>query len=302
MSIVCNLVLVVWDFTPMLHIKNISKSFGGTRVLQHVSFDVPVGNITALIGPNGAGKTTLFDVMTGVVRQDQGNIALNNIDISKKEAYERARLGISRTFQQVKLCENLTILDHFEMVKDNEDEKLIKNVFNMSLRASRSERGNLQISAFAVNASDSVTPLAPLKLRGEHESKIASQSLAMTEQYSTFLKSFNFDKPLSTRVLDLSYGQRKLLDLGLALFRKHTILLLDEPVAGVNQVVRKTIHKLLQDLKTKQETVLLIEHDIEFVRSIADTVIVLDEGKILTVGSPSEVFSNKQVMEAYLGE
>lgn len=286
----------------MLHIKNISKSFGGTRVLQDVSFEIPVGKVTALIGPNGAGKTTLFDVVTGAVRQDKGKITMerrkeeikksidNEVDVSHLETYQRARLGISRTFQQVKLCENLTILDHFEMVKDNEDEKLLTNVIPGFDPESKNKKSRRPLGIGT-----------PTEASEQKDFATNHYSLTTTH-YKEFLHSLGINKPLETRVLDLSYGQRKLLDFGLALFRKHSILLLDEPVAGVNQIIRKIIHQQLETLKTQGETVLLIEHDIESVRAIADRVVVLDEGRVHTSGTPEEVFSNKQVMEAYLGE
>lgn len=291
----------------MLSLKDISKSFGGTKVLQNVSFDIPVGKVTALIGPNGAGKTTLFDVVSGIVRQDSGSLLLRvgkeMRDISAKETFERMRLGISRTFQQVKLCENLTIEDHFQMVEDNEDELFFKNVIPNFLWDPETKNKQKKNSFdFLFSFLDSLfQPEAdlPQARRGNDRKE---EEKKMGKIYQEFLKSLDLQKPLETRVLDLSYGQRKLLDLGLAIYHQHSVLLLDEPVAGVNQVIRKRIHALLEDLKKRGETVLLIEHDIEFVRELADEVIVLDEGKVLTSGAPEQVLTDKRVLEAYLGE
>ena len=123
-----------------------------------------------------------------------------------------------------------------------------------------------------------------------------------TEEYQSYIESFGIERPTETIVRDLSYGQRKLLQLAIALRKPHTLLLLDEPVAGVNAVIQQKIENLLMDLKKKGETIAIIEHDIEFVRKLADKVIVLDAGKVLLQGLPETVLRDKRVIEAYLGE
>jgi len=245
----------------MLKMINISKSFAGVSVLRKISLTIAQNTITAIVGPNGAGKTTLFDVISGFVRAEEGQVFLQGRELTGLDPYERSRQGLARTFQQVKFAENLSIRDHFEFLRDHEDE----HVF----------------------ASAVIPTRATEKLESQYAAHLASWAVA---------------KPLTTRIADLSYGQRKLLDLGFAVFRKHKVLLLDEPVAGVNQVVRKTIHTLLKQLKLAGETVVLIEHDIDFVRALADGVVVLDEGRILTHGEPQKVFADSRVMEAYLGK
>jgi branched-chain amino acid transport system ATP-binding protein len=242
----------------MLRIQNLTKTFGGVEAIKGSNFEIPKYNITALIGPNGAGKTTLFDIVCGLVQPDSGKIFFNNIDITNREPHGIANLGISRTFQQVRLFKNLTIGDHLVMVENNEDTKLFKN-----------------ISKFV---------------------------LYNTDGYIKLLKNFSIEKPLDTRISDLSFGQRKLLQILMALQKPHSLLMLDEPVAGVNSVIQEKIEKLLLELKNKNETILLIDHDINFIRKLADHVIVLDAGQVICEGTPNDVLQNELVIKAYLGK
>jgi branched-chain amino acid transport system ATP-binding protein len=242
----------------MLKIKNIKKSFGGVKAIKGSDFVIKKNKITALIGPNGAGKTTLFDIIAGLTRPDTGQIIFEEKDITKKEPHDIANLGISRTFQQVRLFKNLTILDHLHMVEDNEDVKLFKNIFKF-------KKGN-------------------------------------AKKYEKVLQEFGIERGVDTYISELSYGQRKLLQIAMALNKQHKLLMLDEPVAGVNKVIQDDIENLLLSLKNKNETILLIDHDMEFVRKLADHVIALDAGVVICQGTPNEVLNNKKVLEAYLGE
>lgn len=243
----------------MLEIKNIYKSFGGTKALQGCGFEIEEGKITGLIGPNGAGKTTLFDVISGLIKPEAGHIIFGNYDLTKLEAFEIANLGINRTFQQVRLFKNLSILDHLQMSADNEDTKVFKQLFS------------------------------PWKTKNQ-------------ARYNEIIEEFGIKHGLDTIANDLSYGQRKLLQMAMAFTRQHHLLLLDEPVAGVNSVIQKEIERLLLKFKESGQTVMLIEHDIEFVKRLADKVVVMDEGKVLTEGEPIKVLNEKRVLEAYLGE
>ncbi len=242
----------------MLEVKHITKSFGGVEAIRGSEFVVQKNKITALIGPNGAGKTTLFDIICGFVQPDAGSVFFKGIDISKLEPFERANLGISRTFQQVRLFRYLRIFDHLQMIRDNADTHLVKNIFG------------------------SDTPDLP----------------AMKK----LLEEFGIEHEPKTLVSELSYGQRKLLHIAMALHKKHDMLMLDEPVAGVNKVLQARIEQMLLGLKEKGETILLIDHDMQFIRRLADHVIVLDAGVVLTQGNPEEVLKDKRVLEAYLGE
>lgn len=251
----------------MLRIKDISKSFGGVQALKRCSFDIPAHQITALIGPNGAGKTTLFDVISGLLKPDRGTIELaseiESRDITHMRPDRVANLGVSRTFQQVRLFKNLTILDHLLLAEHHDDVQLWKSLFSKDF--------------------------AP------HDHSTRKKS-------AEYIKRFAVTKGLDTLVSDLSYGQRKLLQMAMAFLKPHDILLLDEPIAGVNAVIQKDIERLLLDFKQHGETVVIIEHDIEFVQKLADHVVVLDEGSVLLAGEPKKVLADRKVLEAYLGE
>ncbi|OGY41731.1 MAG: hypothetical protein A2Y82_02525 [Candidatus Buchananbacteria bacterium RBG_13_36_9] len=242
----------------MLEVKNIYKSFGGVKALDGCDFVIRENEITAMIGPNGAGKTTLFDIISGLLPADSGQIFLAGKEITNLRPDEIANAGVSRTFQQVRLFKNLTILDHLLMAQDNQDVKMLANLIN-----------------------------------GNHIDK---------EKYKVYIASFGIEKKLETKVSDLSYGQRKLLNMAIAFLKLHKILLLDEPVAGVNKVLQKQIENLLLKFKEEKKTILIIEHDIEFVRKLADRVIVLDQGKVIADGAPNQVLKLPHVLEAYLGE
>lgn len=224
----------------MLHISHINKSFGGVKAVDDVTCIIERGKVTALIGPNGAGKTTLFDILSGLIPPDNGAIIFNDTDITRFETHERANLGMSRTFQHVRLFKYLTVLDHLVMTG--------------------------------------------------------------SPPYERVLHDFGIEKSLDTCVSDLSYGQRKLLQLAMAVQRPHCMLLLDEPVAGVNKVLQERIETVLLNLQQKGEAVLIIDHDMQFIRRLADRIIVMDAGKILMEGTPQEIFNDPRVLEAYLGE
>lgn len=242
----------------MFKVENIKKRFGGVQAIKGSNFEVPENKITALIGPNGAGKTTLFNIITGFIKPDEGDVYFRGQKITGKQPYEIANLGVSRTFQQVRLFKYLTILDHLRMADDNEDTKIVKNLF---------KKQNIDESA-----------------------------------YQDILEEYRIERGLDALVSELSYGQRKLLDLAMAQRKQHKILMLDEPVAGVNSVVQERIENYLLELKKQGETILLIDHDMKFVRRLADYVIALDAGVVLVDGPPEKVLTDKRVLEAYLGE
>lgn len=245
----------------MLKIQNITKKFGGVTALNNCTFTVEPGKITALIGPNGAGKTTLFDVISGIISADTGEILLTqdqeHIDLASLPPYRIAQLGLSRTWQQIRLFKYLSLADHLHIARQNDDVSLVKSFFSFQ--------------------------------RTPHK------------QYEQILKKYGIDREPHVLVSELSYGQRKLLQIAMALEQSHVMLLLDEPVAGVNQRVQEQIETMLINLKKSGETILLIEHDMEFVKKIADTIIVMDEGRVIAQGNPQETLQEKHVIEAYLG-
>ncbi|MBI2451765.1 ABC transporter ATP-binding protein [Candidatus Pacearchaeota archaeon] len=240
-----------------MKIKNISKSFGGIKALDSCNIEIKKKKINAIIGPNGSGKTTLFNIISGLIKPDKGEIIFQGHDILKLEDFERAKLGISRTFQEVRLFKNLTAKDHIDISLSENYESVLKSV----IKKKRSNRKKIK----------------------------------------RILKTVDLDKKLGSYVSDLSYGQRKLLDLAIVMAKKHSILLLDEPVAGVNPKLREKIKEILRELREKGETIVLIEHDMNFVMEIAEFIYVLDYGKVIAAGRPKEIQKNKKVLEVYLG-
>src|SRR3989344_4417552 len=242
----------------MLQVKNLQKHFGGIKAVDGCSFTVKQGTITALIGPNGSGKSTVFHLISQLEQEDSGKIIFNKKNIVAVSDYKIARLGISRTFQEVRLFKNLSIQDHLEIALAQEDEHLLRSLWKKS------------------------------------EDK--------TRQIQQIIKRVGLHKDLKTYVTDLSYGQRKLLDFAIAMAKPHDLLMLDEPVAGVNPLIRKEIKTILKQLKKRGETIFVIEHDMNFVMDIADHIIVMDAGKVIAEGKPKQIQKNKKVLEAYLGE
>ena len=240
-----------------MKIKNITKSFGGIVALDSCSMDIKTKKITAIIGPNGSGKTTLFNIISRLLKPDKGSIIFNKKNIIQLQDFEVAKLGISRTFQSVKLFKNLTIGDHLQIALSANSEYIFKSL-----------------------------------TKKENKDKKIKEILELV----------GLDKPIDSYVSDLSYGQRKLLDLSVALAKPHSILLLDEPVAGINPQLRKKLKEILINLRKRGETIVLIEHDMNFVMDLADDVYVLDKGKVIAQGKPKSIQNNKRVLEAYLGE
>ena len=244
---------------PILEIKKISKSFGGVQAVNDCSFSLEKGKITALIGPNGAGKTSVFNIVNGFIEPDSGQVIFQNYDVTDLPAWERSRLGMSRTFQLSRLFKNLSLEENLILAARYDDDQFSR-----------------------------------IFLRKADEDKLK-------HKIQEVLELVGLKKDLKTPVTDLSYGEQKLFDITRALVNPHTMLLFDEPVAGVNPVIRERLKELMRKLKEKGETILLVEHDMDFVRGVADQVIVMDQGNVLTEGEPEKVLREKQVLEAYLG-
>jgi len=247
----------------MLEVKSLSRSFGGVHALKEVSFSVKKGKITALIGPNGSGKSTLFNLVSGIILADSGKVLLDSKDTTHLSVEEIARLGVSRVFQSSRLFGNMTAKENLLLSVNQTDLKFWKSFFGFGAK---------------------------------------KENALMEEKVLAALKQVSLEEKSFSKAQDLSFGQKRLLELARAMLLPHKILLLDEPVAGVTPPTRKRIAEILSSLRAKGETILLIEHDMNFTLSLADEVIVLDEGKVIAKGRPAQVKKNKKVLEAYLGE
>lgn len=249
----------------LLSIKGISKSFESFVAVDKVSIDVQEGSITALIGPNGAGKTTLFNLTTGFIPIDTGQVIFSGERIDHLPAHKRVHKGLSRTFQIPRIFSRLTVLENL-------------------LMADQQQPGERLFGCFTHNA----------KMRQrEEEAKQKAHDL---------LKLLNVSHIAEDYAGSMSGGQRKLIELGRVLMTDPKMIMLDEPMAGVNPTLGQKLLEKIQQLRADLGlTFLFVEHDMAVVMSASDRVIVLDEGRLIGDGSPDEIRSNPRVIEAYLG-
>ena len=249
-----------------LHVSDISLSFGGIKALQHVDFKVHEGEIFAVIGPNGAGKTSLINSINGFYHPQQGAIIYEGQNITKLPPYKRAQLGISRTFQNIALYTNMTALD------------------NLMAARHLHMKGNMLTGALF---------LGPAKKQEiEHRQRV--------EEIIDFLEMEHVRK---TVVGNLSYGLRKRVELGRALALEPTMLLLDEPMAGMNVEEKEDMARFILDIHEQQKmTIMLIEHDIGLVMDISHRIVALDFGIKIAEGTPEQISQDDAVIKAYLGQ
>ena len=249
-----------------LHVDNITLSFGGITALQDVEFKVNAGEIFAVIGPNGAGKTSLINSINGFYTPQQGRILFEGADISRLPPHDRAKLGISRTFQNIALYANATVLDNL-----------------MAARHIHMKTNMLAGALFWGSAQ---------------REEIAHRR--RVEEIIDFLELEHIRKSI---VGTLSYGLRKRVELGRALALEPTLLLLDEPMAGMNVEEKEDMARFILDIHELQgATIMLIEHDIGLVMDISHHIAVIDFGVKIGEGAPADISQNEAVIDAYLGE
>jgi len=248
----------------MLELEKVSKFFGGLPALMEVSFSVMPGKVTALIGPNGAGKSTLIDCVSGVGRIQSGRIRLENTRIDGKPAHEIADLKVTRTFQNLKLFSRLSVLD------------------NVLTGLTVAAEGSFLFSMLRLPA-----------LRHQ-ERRLRLRAL-------TALDDFGLAKKAHWPAAALSYGEKKRVEMARAFVGEPKLVLLDEPVAGLNADETAHIAHHIRRQRNAGHTMLVVEHDMDLVMAVADRVVVLDSGRCIAQGKPAEVRRNPLVLEAYLG-
>lgn len=249
----------------MLKVESAVKEFSGFRAVDQCSFEVEKNSITGLIGPNGAGKTTMFNLIAGSLKLDQGEVYFSEQKVNNFAPHQIARLGLARTFQIPKTLKKMTVLENLMLVPSGQSGE---NIWNSWFRGSKVENEE------KANAAKAYETLEFLEL--EH---LADEM-----------------------AVNLSGGQKKLLELGRALMAEPELILLDEPGAGVNPTLLNKIAENIIKLKERGKTILLIEHNMDLIMNICDRVIVMNDGKHLVEGTPAEIKKNPQVLEAYLGE
>lgn len=248
----------------MLRLERVSKNFGGLPALNQVSFAVPRGLVTALIGPNGAGKSTLINCVTGVLEPNSGAVHFLDREITGVPAHQVARLGITRTFQNLKLFPRLSVLDNVLIGMTCEGGK---SLLMAMLRLPYLRHRERQLKLRAMEALD---------------------RFGLTEKAAW---------PAGL----LAYGDKKRVELARAFVGRPQLILLDEPVAGLNAEETAAVGDQLRLLRRAGHTLLLVEHDMDLVMEIADQVVVLDSGRCIATGTPDQVRRNPLVLEAYLG-
>lgn len=249
----------------LLETTDLSKSFGGIKAVQNFVIHIDKGEVIGLIGPNGAGKTTAFNLLTGVYKPTTGQILFEGKDISGKKPYQITALGIARTFQNIRLFGELSVLENVKI-------------------------------AFTLHSTYSL-PEAILRL-----GRYGKEEQAIDDKARELLKAFKLDDLADEQAKNLPYGQQRRLEIARALATEPKLLLLDEPAAGMNPQETKELTDMIQWIRDEFKlTILLIEHDMALVMKICERIYVLDYGKILAQGVPEEIKHNPAVIKAYLG-
>lgn len=249
----------------ILKVEKLTKKFGGVTAVDGVSFDVKRGEIFAVIGPNGAGKTTLFNMITGILPASSGNVYFENQKLTGKKPFQIAKAGITRTFQNLEVFSNMSVIEN---VMTGAHITMKTNMFSAGLRLPMVVKEELKTMEKAMECLELVG-IAHLA----HESSIT-----------------------------LPYGNQRLLEIARAAASNPQIILLDEPMAGLNAEESRQLVDVILKMRAEGMTFIFVEHDMETVMSISDRIVVVDNGVMIGIGTPNEIYQNPKVVAAYLGD
>jgi len=250
---------------PILRVRGLNKHFGGIVVADDISLDVGAGDILGLIGPNGAGKTSLFNLLTGHYRQDAGRIWLGGTAIDTLPMFKRARLGLSRTWQHMRLFQSMTVLD------------------NLLISASE-YRGDSMLRSL----------LRPKSLREENRRSL--------DRASGILARLGLDRDRDKCVSELTFGQQKLIGMGRALMHGGSCLLLDEPMAGVEGAAYETMKEVVREEARRGRAICVVEHNVSFIRDLCNSAVFMFNGRMMRSGSVAELLASEELSQLYFGK
>lgn len=248
----------------LLEVRNLRKKFGGLLAIQALNFEIGEGEIVGLIGPNGAGKSTLFNLVCGIHRPTGGRVTFDGNDITNLSADKVAAKGLSRTFQELTVFGDFTVLDSV--------------LIGFHLQAKNSYFGSIVGSP-----------------------SIRSETISLRQQAIEVLRFMSLDKYSTELVKNLSYGHQKALGVAIAIASRPRLLLLDEPVAGMSSAEKIVMMEHIKRIKERGCSILLVEHAMKVVMELCERIIVVNFGEKIAEGPPSEILNNERVIEAYLG-